>query len=96
MTRPRLELHMAEVASSEKPDEIVALDEALALLEKQDAFSAQVVKLRFFAGLSLSEAAQVMKRSEEAVKKLIHRGLADLRRRLAHTPGADASVEVNE
>jgi RNA polymerase sigma-70 factor (ECF subfamily) len=56
---------------------------------------AEALSLHFFAGLSLNEAAQVMRRSDEAVKKLIHRGLADLRRRLAYPPAAAASVEVN-
>ena len=55
--RVRLDLRIAGVTSSEKPDEIVALDEALELLEKEDSFAAQVVKLRFFAGLSLPQVA---------------------------------------
>lgn len=50
---------------------------------------AEALSLHFFAGLSLSEAARVMCRSDEAVKKLIHRGLADLRQRLDYTPPAD-------
>ena len=55
--RVRLDLHIADVVSPEKPDEIVALDEALDLLEKSDATAAQVVKLRFFAGLTLPQIA---------------------------------------
>ena len=82
------------------PEEVTArhlqMVQVSAALRSLPAERAEALSLHFFAGLSLSEAAQVMKRSEEAVKKLIHRGLADLRRRLAHTPGAAASVEVNE
>ena len=37
---------------------MVALDEALARLADDDAASAEVVKLRFFAGMSVDEAAR--------------------------------------
>ena len=67
-----------------------------AALRSLPADRAEALSLHFFAGLSLSEAARVMRRSDEAVKKLIHRGLADLRRRLAFPPASAASVEVNE
>jgi len=42
----------------------------------------QVIALRFGAGLSLAEAADVMNRSQNAVKNLQHNALAALRRRL--------------
>lgn len=43
------------------PDvDVLALDEALAKLELQDARKAQLVKLRFFAGLTINEAAQAL------------------------------------
>jgi RNA polymerase sigma factor (TIGR02999 family) len=58
--RVRLDLHIADVASPEKPDETVALDEALVLLENEDSVAAQVVKLRFFGGLSLPEIATAL------------------------------------
>ena len=57
---------------------------------------AEALSLHFFAGLSVSETAQVMRRSDEAVKKLIHRGLADLRRVLDLPPAAMTSMEVTE
>jgi len=43
----------------------------------------QVIALRFAAGLSIAETAQVMGRSENAVKNLQHKAIAALRRRLA-------------
>ncbi len=55
--RVRKDLHLADAVSSEKPEDIVALDEALELLEKNDSTAAQVVKLRFFAGLTLPQIA---------------------------------------
>ncbi len=42
----------------------------------------QVLGLRFIAGLSLAETAEIIGRSEDAVKKLQRRALAALRRRL--------------
>jgi RNA polymerase sigma factor (TIGR02999 family) len=40
------------------PEEIIALDEALTRLAEEDPKAAQVVQLRFFAGLSIEQAAQ--------------------------------------
>ena len=41
-------------------DDLLALDEALALLEIEEPAKAQLVKLRFFAGLTLEESAQTL------------------------------------
>jgi RNA polymerase sigma factor (TIGR02999 family) len=48
-----------DVPAREEPpdDEILAVDEALHTLEQTDAQAAALVKLHFFAGLSLQEAA---------------------------------------
>jgi len=54
---PFEEAHLVANAPSE---DLVALDEALTRLEEQDASSAQLVKLRYFAGLSMTEAAQAL------------------------------------
>jgi RNA polymerase sigma factor (TIGR02999 family) len=62
-------LRIAEVASPEKPGEIVALDEALASLEKEDPFAAQVVKLRFFGGLSLPQIATSLGTSVRTIER---------------------------
>lgn len=41
-------------------DDLLAIDDALGLLEAEDAESARLVKLRFYAGLSVDEAADAM------------------------------------
>ncbi len=46
--------------SEDKQMDLLALDEALATLEQRHPENAQIVKLRFFAGLSLEDAAQTM------------------------------------
>ena len=44
-------------ACTAAPEDLLALDEALALLAREDPRKAELVKLRFFAGLSVEEAA---------------------------------------
>ncbi len=41
-------------------DDLLGLNEALVRLERKDARKAQLVKLRFFTGLTVAEAAQVL------------------------------------
>jgi DNA-directed RNA polymerase specialized sigma24 family protein len=41
-------------------DDLLALDEALALLAAQDPAKAELVKLRYFAGLSVEETAHCL------------------------------------
>jgi RNA polymerase sigma factor (TIGR02999 family) len=56
----RVDLQQAEVASAARPDDLLALDEALDLLAREDHQKAELVKLRFFAGLSVEEAARCL------------------------------------
>jgi RNA polymerase sigma factor (TIGR02999 family) len=58
-----------EVATADRPPEVLALDRALTELEKLDARQAQVVELRFFAGLSVEETAEVTGISTATVKR---------------------------
>jgi RNA polymerase sigma factor (TIGR02999 family) len=56
----RVEWHDNIAAPSNPTNDLLAIDEALNLLADQDAESAQLVKLRFYAGLSVEEAADVL------------------------------------
>ena len=56
----RVELADLADKSRDDPTSLLALDEALAKLQKQHPDKAQVVKLRFFAGCSLEETAQLL------------------------------------
>ena len=58
--RQRVELSEGDWLSRATPDEMVALDESLARLAEDDAASAEVVKLRLFAGMSVDEAARCL------------------------------------
>jgi RNA polymerase sigma factor (TIGR02999 family) len=50
-------------------DELLGLDVALTRLADVDAKLAQVVELRYFAGLSEAEIATLLKRSERSVRR---------------------------
>jgi RNA polymerase sigma-70 factor, ECF subfamily len=45
---------------------------------------AEALALHYFAGLGMAEIGRTLGRSEEAAKKLVQRGLAELRQRLGH------------
>ncbi|MEQ1692479.1 MAG: sigma-70 family RNA polymerase sigma factor [Gemmatimonas sp.] len=56
-------------AAVEETHEIIEVDEALQQLAALDARQAQVVELRYFAGLSVEETAKVLDVSERTVKR---------------------------
>jgi RNA polymerase sigma factor (TIGR02999 family) len=58
----------SEVGSQPSAD-IVALDDALSALARFDSRKMQVVEMRFFAGLSVKETAEVLKVSEMTVTR---------------------------
>ena len=55
-----LELEAEVLAVDVPPDDILALDEALSRLSEEDQGVFELVKLRYFAGLSLRQAAEVL------------------------------------
>ena len=56
----RVELDQLEIAASESSDGLVALDEALTHFTLVDPKAAELVKLRYFAGLTGKQAAEVL------------------------------------
>ncbi len=55
--------------STETPEDVIAIDEALRSLAAQHERKSQVVELRFFGGLSVEETAEVLKISQETVMR---------------------------
>ena len=53
----RLDLDNADLVIEQTPDDLIALDEALEKLAQQDPIKADLVKLRYFAGLTNEQAA---------------------------------------
>jgi RNA polymerase sigma-70 factor (ECF subfamily) len=66
---PHLSLDEAAVVGVARSADLVALDDALTELARRDARKAQVVELRFFGGLSIDEAATVLKVSPITVRR---------------------------
>jgi RNA polymerase sigma factor (TIGR02999 family) len=56
----RIELHEERLAAPSQKVDLIALDEALDKLARHDSRKAELVKLRFFAGLTLREAANAL------------------------------------
>jgi len=56
----RQPLDEEHLVSSEVPDELLALDEALDQLAATDSKAAELVKLRYFAGLTIVQAAEIL------------------------------------
>lgn len=67
--RERMELNENTAVSKEHIDELVSLDEALRTLETLDSRKGRVVELKFFAGLTNEEMAEVLDVSTETVKR---------------------------
>lgn len=56
----RFDLNAADLSVAAVPDEILDLDRALQKLQTEDAAKADLVKLRFFGGMSMREAASFL------------------------------------
>jgi RNA polymerase sigma factor (TIGR02999 family) len=56
----RVDFEELDVTTSVSPDQLVALDDALERLAALDPLAGQLVKLRYFAGLALDEAAAAL------------------------------------
>ena len=66
----RVDLENLSVEAADRSDELLALDEALAELERHDSTSAELVKLRFFAGFKHEEAAEALGIGRRAADRL--------------------------
>src|SRR5207249_312096 len=56
----RVSLDAVDVACTPPDDDLLAIDEALTRLAAEDGQAARLIQLRYFAGLSLEEAAEVV------------------------------------
>jgi RNA polymerase sigma factor (TIGR02999 family) len=56
----QVDLEMSAKVVQEPADDVVAVNEALELFAQHDPVKAELVKLRFFAGLSVEEAAELL------------------------------------
>ena len=56
----RIELELADLPTHVRPDDLLALDEALGRLERFDAVKARLVTLRYFSGMTIEQAAAAL------------------------------------
>ncbi len=80
--RKRITLDEAALCMATQGGDLLALDEALHRLEETDSTSAQVVMLRYFAGLTVPETARAMDVSPATVDRHWRYARAWLRRRI--------------
>jgi RNA polymerase sigma factor (TIGR02999 family) len=66
----RLDLDQLALAVEDRSDQLLALDEALSDLECHDAQAANLVKLRYFAGLTHQQAADALGIGRRAADRL--------------------------
>ena len=65
----RIDLDKVELAAAANDETLLLVSEALDKLAKEDATAAQVVKLRFFAGLTLEQAGETLGFTERTAKR---------------------------
>jgi RNA polymerase sigma factor (TIGR02999 family) len=65
----RLNLDDVDVAAAAEDDQLLAVHDALDKLAAQDKVKAELVKLRYFVGMTIAEAAEVLGISEPTAKR---------------------------
>ena len=88
--RQRLDLDQVEAVADAPSEDLLALDEALNLLAVEDGPKAELVKLRYFAGLTVAEAGRCLGVSRATADRWWAYARAWLFDRL-RTPGGDVS-----
>jgi RNA polymerase sigma factor (TIGR02999 family) len=86
--RQRVELDDGMLQTTQREDEMLAVDEILDELAHEDAGIAEVAKLRYFAGYTLDEVADLLQISPSTVKRRWNFARAWLYRRLPRERGS--------
>jgi RNA polymerase sigma factor (TIGR02999 family) len=56
----RVEIELADLPTRMPPEELIALDEALEQLQRQDPIKVKLVTLRYFGGMTIEQSAAVL------------------------------------
>lgn len=80
--RPHVRVDEERLIDDSRIEDLLALDEALTRLERQNPRQARVIECRFFAGLKIEETAEALAISPTTVKRDWRRGQAWLYRQL--------------
>jgi RNA polymerase sigma factor (TIGR02999 family) len=65
----RVDLEGVEITAPAADDQLLAIDEALAKLSAVDPQKAELVKLRYFIGMTIEESARALRISEATAKR---------------------------
>jgi RNA polymerase sigma factor (TIGR02999 family) len=84
----RLDQDAVADAIASPVDDLIALDDALEVLSRQDHTAAEIVKLKYFAGLSIPEIAEVLGKAPRTVDRHWAYARAWLRRAMS-SPGGE-------
>ena len=79
----RIHVELADLPTPQRDNKLLRLDEALARLELQRPLQARLVKLRFFAGLTISETAAALEISTATADRYWTYARAWLQREMA-------------
>jgi RNA polymerase sigma factor (TIGR02999 family) len=79
----KIALSDALLISPERSAELLALDEALRKLEKQDPRKSQTIEMRYFGGYNIEEVAEFLEVSRETVERDSRLARAWLKRELS-------------
>jgi RNA polymerase sigma factor (TIGR02999 family) len=79
----RVDLELDSLAASQRDEKLIALDEALTQLEREEPQQAALVKLRYFAGLTIKEAAAALGVSTATADRYWNYARAWLQRQMA-------------
>ena len=71
--------------AAEQPSAMIAIDDALRELERNDPLKAQLVEMRFFGGMTAEDSAEVLKITPAQVRGHLRVGQAWLQRALDRT-----------
>ena len=81
--KKKVDLEDGEFPIEAPSDDLIALDEALSKLAHKDKVKADLVKLRYFAGLTLEQAASILDLPERTAKRYWAHARAWLYRQIA-------------
>jgi RNA polymerase sigma factor (TIGR02999 family) len=87
----KVTLNEAALVTETRSEELLALDEALEKLAVQDPRKSQIVELRYFGGLTVEEAAELLKLSQRTVEREWNMAKAWLYRALSGKEKSDGS-----
>lgn len=93
--RNRIDLDPAQIAAPGTPqihEDLLALDEALDRLKAVDPQAVELVHLRYFVGLPMAEAAELMGISERTADRLWAYARAWLRQELSGSAGESGGI----